>query len=128
MIYTFETISPRELLISKNKGNEPTKRDLRLVEDLLLDYNLKPGVVNVLIDYVLNINDKKLTRGLVETMAGEWQRKGIETVEDAMSLCEKEHKKRTKKTIEEKKLLLKHLIGLIKKLKKKKLMMVKIIN
>ena len=54
MIYTFETISPRELLISKNKGNEPTKRDLRLVEDLLLDYNLKPGVVNVLIDYVLN--------------------------------------------------------------------------
>ena len=107
MIYTFETISPRELLISKNKGNEPTKRDLRLVEDLLLDYNLKPGVVNVLIDYVLNINDKKLTRGLVETMAGEWQRKGIETVEDAMSLCEKEHKKRTKKTIEEKKIITK---------------------
>ena len=103
MIYTFETISPRELLISKNKGNEPTRRDLRLVEDLLLDYNLKPGVVNVLIDYILNINDKKLTRGLVETMAGEWQRKGIETVEDAMSLCEKEHKKRNKKVIEEKK-------------------------
>ena len=107
MIYTFETISPRELLISKNKGNEPTKRDLRLVEDLLLDYNLKPGVVNVLIDYILNINDKKLTRGLVETMAGEWQRKGIETVEDAMSLCEKEHKKRTKKTIEEKRIITK---------------------
>ena len=103
MIYTFETISPRELLISKNKGNEPTRRDLRLVEDLLLDYNLKPGVVNVLIDYVLNVNDKKLTRALVETMAGEWQRKGIETVEDAMSLCEKEHKKRNKKVIEEKK-------------------------
>ena len=36
-------------------------------------------------------------------MAGEWQRKGIETVEDAMSLCEKEHKKRNKKVIEEKK-------------------------
>ena len=107
MIYTFETISPRELLISKNKGNEPTKRDLRVVEDLLLDYNLKPGVVNVLIDYILNINDKKLKRGLVETMAGEWQRKGIETVEDAMSLCEKEHKKRTKKTIEEKRIITK---------------------
>ena len=101
------TIVSRELLISKNKGNEPTKRDLRLVEDLLLDYNLKPGVVNVLIDYILNINDKKLTRGLVETMAGEWQRKGIETVEDAMSLCEKEHKKRTKKTIEEKRIITK---------------------
>ena len=99
MIYTFETISPRELLISKNKGNEPTRRDLKLLEDLLIDYNLKPGVVNVLIDYILNINDKKLTRGLVEMMAGEWQRKGIETVEDAMSLCEKEHKKRNKKIV-----------------------------
>ena len=99
MIYTFETISPRELLIKKNNGNDPTRRDLRLVEDLLVDYKLKPGVVNVLIDYVLNVNEKKLTRGLVETLAGEWQRLGIETVEEAMATAEKEHKKRGKKVI-----------------------------
>ena len=97
MIYTFETISPRELLIKMNKGNDPTRRDLKLVEDLLVDYKLKPGVVNVLIDYVLNVNDRKLTRNLVETLAGEWQRVGIETVEEAMSRAEKEHKKRNKK-------------------------------
>jgi len=99
MIYTFETISPRELLIKINNGNDPTRRDLRLVEDLLVDYKLKPGVVNVLIDYVINVNDKKLTRGLVETLAGEWQRLGIETVEEAMNTAEKEHKKRNKKTV-----------------------------
>lgn len=99
MIYTFETISPRELLISKNKGNEPTRRDLKLVEDLLIDYKLKPGVVNVLIDYVLNVNEKKLTRGLVEMLAGEWQRLGIETVEEAMNTAEKEHKKRNKRIV-----------------------------
>lgn len=99
MIYTFETISPRELLIKINKGNDPTRRDLKLVEDLLVDYKLKPGVVNVLIDYVLNVNDKKLTRGLIETLAGEWQRLGIETVEEAMSVAEKEHKKRNKRVI-----------------------------
>lgn len=97
MIYTFETISPRELLVKMNKGNDPTRRDLKLVEDLLVDYKLKPGVVNVLIDYILNVNDKKLTRSLVETLAGEWQRLGIETVEEAMSRAEKEHKKRNKK-------------------------------
>lgn len=101
MIYTFETISPRDLLISKNNGNEPTRRDLRLVEDLLIEYKLKPGVVNVLIDYVLNVNEKKLTRGLVETLAGEWQRLGIETVEEAMKTAEKEHKKRGKKVATE---------------------------
>lgn len=99
MIYTFETISPRELLIKINNGNDPTRRDLRLVEDLLVDYKLKPGVVNVLIDYVINVNKKKLTRALVETLAGEWQRLGIETVEEAMNTAEKEHKKRNKKTI-----------------------------
>ena len=99
MIYTFETISPRELLISKNKGNEPTRRDLKLVEDLLIDYKLKPGVVNVLIDYVLNVNEKKITRGLVEMLAGEWQRLGIETVEEAMNTAEKEHKKRNKRIV-----------------------------
>lgn len=99
MIYTFETISPRELLIKKNNGNDPTRRDLKLVEDLLVDYKLKPGVVNVLIDYILNVNERKLTRALVETLAGEWQRLGIETVEEAMNTAEKEHKKRGKKVI-----------------------------
>ena len=98
MIYTFETISPREFLINLNKGSDPTRRDLKLVEDLLIDYKLKPGVVNVLIDYILNINDKKLTRGLAETLAGQWQRMEIETVEEAMNICEKEFKKRNKKT------------------------------
>ena len=99
MIYTFETISPRELLIKKNNGSEPTRRDFKLLEDLLVDYKLKPGVVNVLIDYILNVNNKKLTRNYVETLAGEWQRLGIETVEEAMSTAEKEHKKRNKKVI-----------------------------
>lgn len=93
MIYTFETISPRELLISKNGGAEPTKRDLRLAEDLIVDYKLKPGVVNVLIDYTLKTNNNKLNRNFVETIAGQWQRLKIETVDEAMSLAEKEHKK-----------------------------------
>ncbi len=101
MIYTFETISPRELLISKNKGSDPTRRDLKLIEDLLIDYKLKPGVVNVLIDYILNVNEKKLTRGLVEMLAGQWQRLGIETVEDAMKIAEKEHKRKNNKIINE---------------------------
>ena len=98
MIYTFETISPREFLINLNKGSDPTRRDLKLVEDLLIDYKLKPGVVNVLIDYMLNVNEKKLTRGLAETLAGQWQRQGIETVEEAMNLAEKEFKKRKRVT------------------------------
>lgn len=99
MIYTFETTTPYELLCSKNNGAEPTMRDLKLVEDLIINYSLKAGVVNVLIDYVLKTNENKLTRNLVETIAGQWQRLKIETVEDAMSLAEKEHKKYNKSKV-----------------------------
>ena len=93
MIYTFETIRPYELLKSKNNGAEPTARDLKLAEDLIINYSLKPGVANVLIDYILKTNNNKLTRSLAETIAGQWQRLKIETVSDAMSQAEKEHKK-----------------------------------
>ena len=98
MIYTFETINPYELLKSKNNGSEPTTRDLKLAEDLIIKYGLNYGVVNVLIDYILKTNDNKLNRNLAETIAGQWQRKRIETVDEAMRLAEKEHKKYKKTT------------------------------
>lgn len=98
MIYTFENLSPYELLKSKHKDGEPLKRDIKLLEDLIIDYKLKPGVVNVLIDYVLRTNDNKLNRSLVETIAGQWSRKNIETVEEAMEIARKNHKSMIKKT------------------------------
>ena len=106
MIYTFETISPYDLLKSKNKGNEPTKRDLKLAEDLIVDYGLKPGVVNVLLDYTLKTKDNKLNRTFIETIAGQWNRLKIETVDEAMRVAEREHKKYSKK--EDKKIVYKN--------------------
>lgn len=99
MIYTFETICPYELLKSKNNGTEPTKRDLVLAEDLIINYGLTPGVTNVLIDYILKTNNNKLTRNLAETIAGQWQRLKIETVAEAMEVAEKEHKKYKKNNV-----------------------------
>ena len=63
------------------------------VESLLLDLKLTPGVVNVLIDYVLKVNNQKLNKNYVESIASQWKRLGIETVEEAMNACKKEHKK-----------------------------------
>ena len=50
MIYTFETTSPYIFLKSKHNGAEPPKTDLKLIEDLIIDHKLKPGVVNVLVE------------------------------------------------------------------------------
>ena len=93
IIYSFENVSPYQFLKSKQNGAEPTSRDLRLLETLMVEYELNPGVVNVLIDYVLKINDLKLTKGFVETIAGQWKRLNIKTASEAISIAQKEHKK-----------------------------------
>lgn len=93
MVYTFESVTPYDFLRSKYKTGEPSLRDLRLIESLLVDQKMNPGVVNVLIAYVLKINNQKLTKSYVDTIAGQWKRLNIETVEEAMKISEKEHKK-----------------------------------
>ena len=93
MVYTFENISPYDFLKAKYKGVEPTSRDLKLVESLLIDQKLPPGVVNVLLAYVLKINNQKLNKNYIETIVGQWKRLNIETVEDAMNITLKEHKR-----------------------------------
>ena len=93
MVYAFENLTPFQFLKAKYKGAEPTDRDKRLIEGLLVDQKLNPGVVNVLIAYVLKTNDEKLLKSYVETIAGQFKRLNIETVEDAMKFTENEHKK-----------------------------------
>ena len=92
-VYTFENTTPNDYLRSKYKTGEPTMRELAIIEDLMVKQKMKPGVVNVLISYVLKVNNNKFTRNYVETVAAQWSRMNIETVEDAMHVAEKEHKK-----------------------------------
>ena len=96
MVYTFENITPYQLLKAKYKDGTPTDRDKKLIEDLLVEQKLAPGVVNVLISYVLKTNNEQLSRNYVETIAGQWKRLNIETVEEAMRFTEKKHKELNK--------------------------------
>ena len=54
-------------------------------------------MINVLIDYVLKINNNKLNRNFIETIAGQWKRLNVRTVEEAMKQAEKEHKEYKKR-------------------------------
>ena len=92
-VYTFENVTPNDYLRSKYKNGEPTMRELQIIEDLMKKQKMKPVVVNVLISYVLKVNNNKFTRSYVETVAAQWCRMNIETVEDAMKVAEKEHRK-----------------------------------
>ena len=94
MIYMFESTSPYDFIKSKYKNGNPTSTDLKIIAHLLLDLELKPGVVNVLIDYILKINNNRFTKNYVDTIASQWSRLNIETVEDAMKTAEDEYKRR----------------------------------
>ena len=51
MIYTFETVNPYDFLKSKHNGAEPVKRDIQLLEELIVDYKLKN--INFQISFLL---------------------------------------------------------------------------
>ena len=92
--------NPIDFLRFKYHLKEPVPADRQLVEWLMVDQQMAPGVVNVLIDYVLNISDGRLPKQLVEKIAGEWQRKEINTTEKAMVQVKTMLKAKQKREIE----------------------------
>ena len=96
IINMFETTTPIEFLESKQES-KPTSTDMETLEDLMVNKGLTPGVVNVLIDYVLKINNNKLNKKFVEQIAVQWKRSNIKTVTDAIEFARKEYDKKNNK-------------------------------
>lgn len=90
-------ISPLQLLAFYQKGARIPASDVEMVESLIHHYGLPPGVVNVLLEYVLLKYDYKLPRNLVEKIAGHWKRLGISSVKEAFEQAKKEEWETKKK-------------------------------
>ena len=99
MIQVFETTKPYDFLKFKNNNIKPTARDLKLLEHLAVDMGLSPGVINVLIDYAIRINDGKLNQNYLDTIASSWNRRGVKTVPQAMDAVTRGHKKVVKEIV-----------------------------
>lgn len=91
---------PLDFLRFKQHQKEPVPADRQLVEWLVVDQQMPAGVVNVLVDYVLNISDGRLPKQLVEKIAGEWQRKEIDSTEKAISQVKNTLKAKQKRETE----------------------------
>lgn len=96
VIHYFETISPIEYLEQMNGGSKAFPNDIQIVEDLMFEHKLEPGVVNVLLDYIFKVYNQKLTKSLAYTIAGQFTRKKVKTVEEAMDVAKKEYFAREK--------------------------------
>ena len=97
IIKMFESINPVDFLRNKYHGAKPTNRDIKIIENLIIDLEMPPAVVNVLLDYVLKKNNNKLAVNYIETIAGQWKRADLKNAKEAMDFAEKENKKFTKR-------------------------------
>lgn len=97
LIRYFDTTSPLEFLRDVSGGSDPSKADIKLIEDIMFEQKLNPGVVNVLIDTVMRTTDMKLPRNYVEKIASQWARHNIKTVNEAMELARKERRQNTER-------------------------------
>lgn len=97
IIRAFESINPVDFLRNKYRGVKPTTADIKIIEMLVIDLEMPPAVVNVLLDYVLRKNNNRLSRAYIETIAGQWKRAGLKNAREAMDFAEKENNKLTKK-------------------------------
>ncbi|WP_186578415.1 replication initiation and membrane attachment family protein [Aquibacillus kalidii] len=92
-IKMLEQISPRQLLEDLGGGNSASTQDLKVVSDVMSQQGLNPGVMNVLIHYVLLKTNMKLTKSYLEKIASHWARKNVTTVRQAMALAKSENNK-----------------------------------
>lgn len=91
VIHYFETISPIEYLEEVNGGTKAYPSDIQIVEELMFEYKLEPGVVNVLLDYIFKVYNQKLTKSLAYTIAAQWTRRQVKTVKEAMDIAREEY-------------------------------------
>lgn len=90
-------ISPVSFLQARQNGAEVTLTDKRLLASLAENMHFSNEVINVLVEYVLKNYDNKLSRGVVDKIAGQWARNNVKTKQDALNL--------TKQTVSNKKSL-----------------------
>lgn len=101
-IRQLENNSPYKLLELRQNGT-PIKRDLAIVESLMVHLGLNPGVVNVLLELSMKENDERINRNYIEAIGATWKRKGITTVTEALKEAQSITKKNKTKVKEVKK-------------------------
>lgn len=80
-----EELNPYNYLKCKQNNIPPVKSDMNILADLSYKLNLENGVINALVDYVLEKNNNILSRPLVEKIGASLLRNNINNAFDAMN-------------------------------------------
>ena len=80
----FEMASPKDVLTALQNGTKPARADLNIINSLSENYRLPNPVINVVIDFVLQMNNNVFSTYSAEKIAASLSRENIETAVDAM--------------------------------------------
>ena len=83
-------VSPVSFLQSKQNGAPVAMADKRILEDLGMKMKFPNSVINVLIEYILEVSNNRLNPQFVQKVAAEWARDGVKTKEDAIKETKKQ--------------------------------------
>lgn len=92
LIEHFETITHREILEDYSSTGFASEQEVKMITNIMHQHGLPQPVMNVLIHYVLQKTDMKLTRNYVEKIATHWSRKKVKTAREAMKLAKSENR------------------------------------
>ncbi len=88
---------PSDVFLQRiSNGRKLNKSEIYLIKTLREQYLLPDSVINVMLEYVIRINDGNLNKGLVESVASTWSRKNIKSAQAAIDFAKKYKKKQTK--------------------------------
>ncbi|WML40800.1 DnaD domain protein [Neobacillus sp. OS1-2] len=87
LIRSYETTPPLTVFKEISGGVEPSDANLKVLEEVMIKYKLSPGVVNVLIDFVMRKTKMQFSKNYVDAVASTWARLQIKTVKEAMELA-----------------------------------------
>ena len=88
-IALFNAYSPVKYLTLKQNGTKPIISDLNIVNSLSENFGFSNGVINVIVDYVLERNNNVLSKNYVEKIAASVAREGVNTTVDAMNFLKR---------------------------------------
>lgn len=82
--------SPYVFLTGKQYGKPVKGPDLKIIENLYFEYQFPVEIINLMIDYILQISTNRLHENFVKSVAGTWSRSHVCTIEEAIERIEED--------------------------------------
>lgn len=96
-IYLFETTDNVSYLCLRLKVKRLPDTYIDILNSLAINVGLNPGVINVLISYILIDEKNTLNKNFATTIGADWKRRNIQTVSEAMNFVRNQVQNRKNK-------------------------------